>query len=385
MAEKDHWSPKMGTPRFKIQSPRCAELRRVDAYLDGRLPRGEAEAFSAHLRSCDTCCREVGSLRSVVGCLSQLPSLNPSPAFRAKLRVRLEQTRRSPVVVWAAGGRCRELRLVDAYLDGRLPYEQERAFAAHLDECALCRREVESLRSAVGWLSRSPGLKVSPRFRANLRARLEETHRSRVPAWARWATVPVAVLLIWVVVKAGLGPAERPPGENQPRPVVLVPPVAPFRTPSPVSGEVAVVPPSQPEPAREAASRSPQAPSFFASMGPVGQGSGLPPQRPIRVRPAPGMFVMRLVPPPQPDPVFAPPSRMAAHRAFTGVTFRDVATDRPEILLAPGRETGTGPLRASFGERSPAGGSEAHGRRTRPGGEGRPVIVLSSDGPGVNL
>jgi anti-sigma factor RsiW len=58
-------------------------------YVDGRLKIGEQREVEAHLASCPACRVRVNEFRAVSGLLDELPQIEPSPAFDARVRARV--------------------------------------------------------------------------------------------------------------------------------------------------------------------------------------------------------------------------------------------------------------------------------------------------------
>jgi anti-sigma factor RsiW len=66
-------------------------------YVDGRLKASEAREVETHLAGCATCRLRVNEFRAVSGLLDELPQIEPSAAFDARVRARVaaEPARRS--------------------------------------------------------------------------------------------------------------------------------------------------------------------------------------------------------------------------------------------------------------------------------------------------
>jgi len=85
---------------------------RILPYVDGRLKVSEQREVEAHLAACAACRARVNEFRAVSGLLDELPQIEPSGAFDARVRARVaaEPARRnwwawfapSPRVVFAA-------------------------------------------------------------------------------------------------------------------------------------------------------------------------------------------------------------------------------------------------------------------------------------------
>jgi anti-sigma factor RsiW len=58
-------------------------------FVDGRLKPGEQREIEVHLASCATCRLRVNEFRAVAGLLDELPQIEPSVAFDARVRARV--------------------------------------------------------------------------------------------------------------------------------------------------------------------------------------------------------------------------------------------------------------------------------------------------------
>jgi anti-sigma factor RsiW len=58
-------------------------------YLDGRLKAGEMRKVEAHLKTCMACLLRVNEFHAVTGLLDELPRIEPSGAFDARVRARV--------------------------------------------------------------------------------------------------------------------------------------------------------------------------------------------------------------------------------------------------------------------------------------------------------
>ncbi len=66
----------------------------IDPYLDGSLPAGEGEAFSAHLASCERCRLEVEAIRDLRNRAASLPkSLEPARDLWPGIEARITETK----------------------------------------------------------------------------------------------------------------------------------------------------------------------------------------------------------------------------------------------------------------------------------------------------
>jgi len=84
-----------------------------------------------------------------------------------------------------------------AYLKDELPGTSREAVARHLDGCAECREALADFRTLLGGIADAPVPAVSwPRYRAELRRRLEGRADGRSAAWrlsAAWWRRPVPI------------------------------------------------------------------------------------------------------------------------------------------------------------------------------------------------
>jgi anti-sigma factor RsiW len=62
---------------------------KILSYLDGRLKASEARDVETHLETCAACRLRVNEFRAVSGLLEELPQIEPSPAFDARVRARV--------------------------------------------------------------------------------------------------------------------------------------------------------------------------------------------------------------------------------------------------------------------------------------------------------
>ncbi len=80
---------------------------RILPYVDGRLKAGEMKEMEAHLKTCAACQLRVNEFRALSGLLDELPQIEPSSAFDARVhaRVAAEPVKRSWWSVFAPSPR----------------------------------------------------------------------------------------------------------------------------------------------------------------------------------------------------------------------------------------------------------------------------------------
>lgn len=210
---------------------------RMQAFLDGDLPREDAASVQAHVDGCVGCRSELEAWEALFDELGELPLLTPSPAFRTRIlqspsvagEARTRKRRAADVAV--VGDHVASGRLQD-HLEGRLAARVSTRIDAHLDNCAVCRSELAALRRVslaldeLGHVAPSAefGERVLATWRVEQLARVAmapTTRWGRVVAWARthapssrqgWAaalgvaTAPavVAILVIQAVFSSPL-------------------------------------------------------------------------------------------------------------------------------------------------------------------------------------
>jgi anti-sigma factor RsiW len=68
----------------------CGRMeKQMMPYVDGRLKVGEQRAAEAHLADCAACRVRVSEFRAISGLLNELPQIEPSGAFDARVRARV--------------------------------------------------------------------------------------------------------------------------------------------------------------------------------------------------------------------------------------------------------------------------------------------------------
>ncbi len=117
------------------------------------------------------------------------------------------------------------------YLSGRLAPGEARRIETHVDACAACREELDSLGYAVGLMRRVPMVRARTTFVLS-QAPTEGAPRgwaSRLPGWAYGAAASVAAVVFVVVLSADMGglltedaftgAQDSPPAADPPSPV----------------------------------------------------------------------------------------------------------------------------------------------------------------------
>jgi anti-sigma factor RsiW len=100
---------------------------------------------------------------------------------------------------------CSQAQLVSRYHDGELSPEAARTFETHLEACAECRGELESLR-AIGHELRTlamplPGDAAMARWAESVASRVQEQGVLRL---AGWMTAAAAAVLVFATVRPSL-------------------------------------------------------------------------------------------------------------------------------------------------------------------------------------
>src|SRR4029077_21264540 len=83
----------------------CQKMEtRILAYVDGRLKEGERTEVDKHLAGCAACRLRVNEFRAVGDLLDELPMIEPSGAFNARVHalVAAEPKKRSSWLAWLA-------------------------------------------------------------------------------------------------------------------------------------------------------------------------------------------------------------------------------------------------------------------------------------------
>src|SRR6266851_7749825 len=68
----------------------CTRMEnRIVPYVDGRMKENERAQVEKHLAACPACRLRVNEFRAVSGLLDELPQIEPSAAFDARVRARV--------------------------------------------------------------------------------------------------------------------------------------------------------------------------------------------------------------------------------------------------------------------------------------------------------
>lgn len=185
----------MKTPHVHI------DQERMQALLDGELSPADAAGVRASIDACARCTAEFDAWRMLFEDLGDLPSLEPSPAFRERVLEQLPETRPgllgSRVRSRAAARTTRthvEGTVLQDYLDGRLAARSEARVDRHLDACAICRSELEEFRAVTLALESLPTLAPSEDFAERVMA---EVRVNQIAAVAMAPTTAGGRILDW--------------------------------------------------------------------------------------------------------------------------------------------------------------------------------------------
>lgn len=182
---------------------RCEQSIRIQDFLDGELPAGEAAAFRAHLAACPRCATELDSFRRLVAALECEPLEIPRPELTGRILARVlpSRLRRRRLAalglgyaasVAVTGAALWALRAFGGGVLGALPAWLSR----HLLRGALSALDAlgasaVNLATGLGWLEA-----VAQRLDPLSRAFVVLITDPRV-APAVWAAVTVCAVLLW--------------------------------------------------------------------------------------------------------------------------------------------------------------------------------------------
>ena len=142
---------------MSIRSPDHVSAERLQALLDGALPRRERVRVEEHVAGCTHCSEELESWRTLFEDLAELPRLAPETELRERVMASIQLPARTPLHerlgkrLWALLPSPRPAhpaseRLQD-FLDQALPARQVARVATHLESCEACASEVDTWRT----------------------------------------------------------------------------------------------------------------------------------------------------------------------------------------------------------------------------------------------
>lgn len=153
----------MKTPHVHI------DTERMQALLDGDLSPADAADVRASIEACARCTAEFDAWQLLFEDLGELPTLEPSPAFRERVMENVPAGSpgllgsRSRAAARAANAHVDASTLQD-YLDRRLAARNIARVDRHLDRCTICRSELEEYRAVGRAIESLPQLAPSPEF-----------------------------------------------------------------------------------------------------------------------------------------------------------------------------------------------------------------------------
>jgi len=186
----------MKTPHVHI------DTERMQALLDGDLSPADAADARASIEGCARCSAEFDAWQLLFEDLGELPTLEPSPAFRTRVMDsvptaapgRLGSRGRSRAAARAANAHIPESTLQD-YLDRRLAARNIARVDRHLDRCAVCRTDLEEYRAVARAVESLPELAPSADFAERVMA---EVRVNQIAAVAMAPTNTSGRVVDWV-------------------------------------------------------------------------------------------------------------------------------------------------------------------------------------------
>lgn len=158
---------------------------RIQEWLEGGVPAGDAARIQAHLDGCARCRAEVQAWEALLRDLATLPALSPREGFRGRVLdavgrtqpTRLPLAARVRAALSARTGRRAALAHPDGariqqLLDGSLRGRRAGPLREHLAACADCREEARAWGALMKGLDALPRLEPAPGFADAVMARV---------------------------------------------------------------------------------------------------------------------------------------------------------------------------------------------------------------------
>jgi anti-sigma factor RsiW len=177
---------------------------RVQALLEGELPKEERALVEEHLHLCAKCSMEFDAWRTLFMRLEDLPVLRPAEGFADRVISGVSpvgsrsMAARAKAVLGAMANPVEGRHPADAsiqdFVEGLLPVRQAARMRTHLDACAGCAGEAATWRSVLDRIQTldrfSPSEGFSQSVMSEIRMPTPAAVVSKVPEWrraVRWA------------------------------------------------------------------------------------------------------------------------------------------------------------------------------------------------------
>ncbi len=191
---------------------------RIQAFLDGALPKEERVHVEEHATFCASCQSELDAWQLLYSELSELPELAPSEGFAGRVLAELETAApvRGPVGDLAAAPEVPKARAwgwlrrrtakvaehlsperLQDYIDGVLAQPHMARVETHLDGCGACRAEAGAWRELVERIESVPELAPSAGFAQRVMAQVRIGRLVREPAAVSSRTRVLALAGHW--------------------------------------------------------------------------------------------------------------------------------------------------------------------------------------------
>lgn len=167
---------------------------RIQAFLDGTLPKEEGADVQEHATFCARCQGELESWQLLYSELEELPVLEPSQGFAQRVLSELDIAITPEVAKvrrfgWLRRRAARTIEHLDApglqdYVEGLLPQSQMARVRTHLDTCRACHDEAAQWSALVRGLESLPVLVPSAGFAQRVMAQVRIGSLVRTPAAA---------------------------------------------------------------------------------------------------------------------------------------------------------------------------------------------------------